>query len=212
LLWGSFLTRRLPQRRDLSSFSGQKITNTLWAFACMDAMDVPSVKKWLQSPELGPVSINRTLGHASQLFLARLAWNQTHTEPSPLLSQLDQDGWIDDMVRSQKSIKASRAHMHVSQLLCEQFLEEEKISDKAILLDGLCVDIFFKKTKAVVEVDGPTRFLNTGERDGSTLFKHRLLERAGYRVFPMQATRFMEFGHAEQESILAQLAGRIKKE
>jgi hypothetical protein len=78
------------------------------------------------------------------------------------------------------------------------------------LLGGIWVDVFFPFHKAVVEVMGPLHYLSNGERNGRTLFKHQLLEGAGFKVRSVKIRRFGHLKKDEQTVFVSALVQEIK--
>jgi hypothetical protein len=116
---------------------------------------------------------------------------------------------VDSLVAKDESAKPKKSPPGFSKLLKPHFGPRE-VQAEVCLWSGIWVDIFFPAHKAVVEMDGPYHYLSNGDKNGITLFKKRLLEGAGYRVFPVMITVLTSKSQDERKKFAAVLAGKIK--
>ncbi|KAH9253664.1 hypothetical protein BASA81_008282 [Batrachochytrium salamandrivorans] len=196
--------------RTLQEFQSQNLFNLLWAFACLNSLELPRVKDFFNLLPAPEFEIEYQLEQAQQLFQVHLAWKQqSHrgTRPSALLDAVSDHDWYLALVRQQQKPSSSQAHLNIAQLLTEQFSKPgELVNETSVCDGGISVDILLPKHQCVIEIDGPTHFLHTvddnnsseneergeeeEERTGRTLFKHRLLRGEGYSVCSISVRKF----------------------
>ena len=89
------------------------------------------------------------------------------------------------------------------------FQELRKIEPEAKLeccIEGLDVDIFLPKQKQIIEVHGPTHYLEGSKKvDGTTAFKELLLAKMGYSVSTVPYYEWHDKSTKERSTLLQQL-------
>jgi very-short-patch-repair endonuclease len=175
-----------------SWINSQDFVNTLYSLCSLDVLHLKQVQTLFQA--LPQVEVNRILSVAQQLFQIQLAWSQTQTCSSPVIDRAYCEEWIEHVLAADKlvSTKSSKAHGYIANLLTETLWDSREIVHEVRLLGGIDVDMYIPSRRAVVEVDGPHHFFvhDPTRPTGSTLFKRRLLERAGFHVFSIPLLQF----------------------
>lgn len=189
--------------RTLQEFQSQHLFNLLWAFACLNSLELARVKDFFNLLPAPEFEIEYQLEQAQQLFQVHLAWKQhSHrgTRSSALLDAVSDHDWYLALVRQQRQPSSSQVHLKIAQLLAEQFPTPGELVNEASVCGGMSVDILLPKQRYVIEIDGPTHFLHTvddgsseegeEEKSGRTRFKHRLLAGEGYSVCSISVRKF----------------------
>lgn len=100
---------------------------------------------------------------------------------------LGTDNWAENLVQHDNEQNPSRAQEQVYQLACEELAPKNvTVLHEARVLGGITVDIFLPERNLIIEVDGPHHFLDNGSVRGETVFKLRMLTRAGYTVHSLK--------------------------
>ncbi|KAH9254024.1 hypothetical protein BASA81_007899 [Batrachochytrium salamandrivorans] len=174
-----------------------KDINMVWSFACMDQL---SVLEHLPSA-LWNMNEDTSKEAAWQVVQINLAYQQhlavsPNHQPIPLVTSLLEQRleWATTITNQDNTFDSSHSQLQVLKLVRE--LVPEAVSE-ARVAGGLLVDIFLPNTNTIIEVDGPSHFLQDDasqaqqQPTGRTLFKRRVLKRAGYKLVPLALESFV---------------------
>lgn len=182
----------------------------MWAFACLDAFDLPAVTQLFSLEHDGQVE--RTTNSAHQMMQTGLAWRHSRVgdAPSKLIESVCKGDWIEPMVRTRLLERIpSLAQLRIYNLLAKHFDNVVVIHETSVL--GLSVDMLLEAPmNVVIEVDGPMHFLADGvSLNGGSSMKRRTLQRAGYRVYSIPVVEFQRLNETEQVAYVRELSQRI---
>ncbi|KAH9257023.1 hypothetical protein BASA81_004844 [Batrachochytrium salamandrivorans] len=170
--------------RQVEDFTLQGLTNSMWALACLDVLELPSVQQWFNNA-LPHTLENNSAAAQHQMFQAKLAWQQVNSKPFPLIESAPQRMCDPREV----PFSSSKVHLTIAEVLRKTFPD---LQNEVVLLGGVSVDMYIPSRNMVVEVDGPSHFFinQVTIPTGSTRFKYRMLERAGYRVCSISVRQY----------------------
>lgn len=187
--WIGAIATELCARR-VEDFTLQGYTNSMWALACLDVLELPSVQQWFARVLPSALEGGSVAAH-HQVLQTKVAWGQVNPQPSLLVESAFQTtcGFGEPV----SSSSSSKVHLEIANVLRKTFPDLE---NEVVLLAGVSVDMYIPSRNVVVEVDGPSHFFinQTATPTGSTKFKRRVLERAGYTVHSIPVKQYDSLG------------------
>ena len=180
----------------LKECNTQDLANIAWAYAMLAFLNGQLFSSILSQLN-EQIQKNKNTFEREALQQIQQVWlSMKYESYEPSVSHLT---WSPELVKACSLVEKDE---HISQLQKDVYTALKKNEDieEEKNINGLVVDIAFKNKKCVIEVNGPSHYLdNTHDLNSKSKFKYRLLEKMGYTVTEIPYWEWAKLKNAQEK-------------